>query len=246
MSVESRNRLFQTLICSVSVALSAVMVPVRSAQAQGVPNRLPPPAALTQPTVAAVVNQVLRSLERVSFGPFAIDGSFSGSRGLQLFSLSAQARARFSQNVSIALQAPSGNAQLDAVIPVVTLQMQGLEASFEARTTQTQSVSIQVRLNKPGTQDGAVATVRSQNMDLLALQLRRIDLTVAGLQEQSGRFEVQTDACDLQTRLVDFQTGRSEMRPTSCRFSGFYAKDGSDYEIRFSLDSAGTPAPAPR
>lgn len=216
------------------------------ASAQGVPSRLPAPAALTEPTVAAVVNQVLQALDRVSIGGFAIEGESTRSGGLSLSRLNASVRFRFSRNLSISLQAPTGNPQLDSVIPVVLVGLAGVEGTVEAASADGGATGVaRVRLSKPGTTDGATAAVRSQNMDLIALQFRGIDIQAAGFAPGSGRFEIRSENCDLLVRTVNWQTGQAAMQPTLCQFSGFYEKNGSDYGVRFNLDTS-APAARPR
>lgn len=156
----------------------------------------------------------------------------------ELNELKARTQIPLMGEISIPLQSPSGNPQVDKLIPTAAIKTRGVVVRWTANTDAAGKViSNEVTFhNNEGAAIPLVLTLRSELTDLLDLRIESIKVNAAGIDAASTDIVVDA-SCGLKQSVVELKTGRIAWQDSTCTFKGKYIKDAKKLTYRFVFDS---------
>lgn len=156
----------------------------------------------------------------------------------KLNELKARTQIPLKGEIAIPLQTPSGNKDIDKLIPTAALRTKGVVVRWTANTDAAGNVlSNDISFHdKAGNAVPLVLTLRSELTDLLDLRIETITINAAGLSQEATDIVIDA-SCALKQSLVDLKTGKLEWEDSICTFKGKYVKDAKKFTYRFEFDS---------
>lgn len=192
-------------------------------------------ANLSSQFVAELLKNINKSNSHVQF-----KGRVTKKDGFQLNKLMADLLVDFKADIEVPYMAKSSEkeSQLDAVKPVMHLNTKGLLIGLSYYMKEkTTYIDLEFydknfkRGTEPQPKPMLVTLSNEFNASLMEISFGWLRIEIEQPKDPSKPKKI-TGTCSSQQPVLNFATGRADMVPLQCEFSGTYSAD--DYDIEFS------------